>query len=56
MFQNRIDNLTEYTAEQEEALGDIPILTVERAIPRTTISDYPNWGTFDLSTLTFHWN
>ncbi len=56
VFQNRIDNLTEYTAEQEEALGDIPILTVERAIPRTTISDYPNWGTFDLSTLTFHWN
>ena len=54
-FQQRVDNLTELTAEQEEALGDIPALEVDKEIKPSTIADYPSWGTLNAETAQYDW-
>ena len=54
-FDARIEALTVLTAEEEEALGDIPYLEVDQAIKPTEISDYPSWGAYDKNTQSFVW-
>lgn len=54
-FQARIDALTELTAEQEEALGEIPTLVVDTQIKPTTISTFPSWGAYDRNSETYNW-
>lgn len=54
-FQARINELTELTAEQEEALGEIPELEVDQTIQQSDISNYPSWGAYDKETQTFEW-
>ncbi|MDO5795158.1 MAG: hypothetical protein Q4Q00_13355, partial [Turicibacter sp.] len=54
-FQARINALTELTAEQQEALGEIPELEVDQTIQQSDISAYPSWGAYDKETQTFEW-
>ena len=54
-FQARINELTELTAEQEEALGEVPVLEVDQTIQQSDISNYPSWGAYDKETQTFEW-
>lgn len=54
-FQQRVDNLTELTAEQEEALGEIPTLEVDKEIKPSTIAQYPSWGTLNTETGQYEW-
>lgn len=54
-FQARIDALKPLTAEEEEALGEIPYLEVDQTIQPTDISPYPSWGAYDKTTDTFEW-
>lgn len=54
-FDARIEALTVLTAEEEEALGEIPYLEVDQAIKPTEISDYPSWGAYDKNTQSFVW-
>lgn len=56
-FQARVDQLEEYTAEEEEALGEIPTLTVDKNVPTSTITadGYPSWGTIDTATNEYIW-
>ncbi len=54
-FQARINALTELTAEEIEALGEIPYLEVDQTIKPTEISLYPSWGAYDKTTEQFTW-
>ena len=56
-FQARVDQLDEYTAEEEEALGEIPTLTVDKNVPTSTITEdgYPSWATIDAETNEYIW-
>lgn len=56
-FQARVDQLDEYTAEEEEALGEIPTLTVDKNVPTSTITadGYPSWATIDTETNEYIW-
>ncbi len=54
-FEARIEALTPLTAEEEEALGDIPYLEVNQEIEPTEISDFPSWGAYDKNTQLFEW-
>lgn len=54
-FQTRVDNLTELTAEQQEALGEIPTLEVDKEIKPSTIAQYPSWGTLNTETGQYEW-
>ena len=56
-FRSRINALKEYTAEEEEALGDIPTLVVDKNVPTSTITKngYPSWGTIDPDTGNYIW-
>ena len=56
-FQARVKQLVEYTAEEEEALGEIPTLTVDKNVPTSTITadGYPSWATIDTETNKYIW-
>lgn len=56
-FRSRINALKEYTAEEEEALGEIPTLVVDKNVPTSTITEngYPSWGTIDPDTGNYIW-
>lgn len=54
-FEARIEALTPLTAEEEEAMGDIPYLEVNQEIEPTEISDFPSWGAYDKNTQSFEW-
>lgn len=54
-FQKRVDALTELTAEQEEALGEIPTLEVNKEIKPSSIAEYPSWGTLNKETSNYDW-
>ena len=54
-FQKRVDALTELTAEQEEALGEIPMLEVDKEIKPSSIAEYPSWGTLNPETGKYDW-
>lgn len=54
-FQKRVAALTELTAEQEEALGEIPTLEVEKEIKPSSIAEYPSWGTLNKETNKYDW-
>ena len=56
-FRQRIGALTELTAEQEEALGEIPTLVVDKNVPTSAITEngYPSWGTIDPDTGKYTW-
>lgn len=54
-FQKRVDALTELTAEQEEALGEIPTLEVDKEIKPSSIAEYPSWGTLNPETGKYDW-
>lgn len=43
-FQERLDQLTPYTEEEEAALSVIPNLVVDQTIPTSQLTDYPLWG------------
>lgn len=55
VFNERIKALKELTAEEEEALGEIPYLEVDQTIKPTDISSYPSWGVYDKTTKKFIW-
>lgn len=54
-FKKRVDALTELTAEQEEALGEIPTLEVDKEIKPSSIAEYPSWGTLNTQTNKYEW-
>ena len=53
-FQERIDALREYTAEEQEAL-DIPTLIVDQTVPTSDLSDFPSWGVYHLESSKAQW-
>lgn len=53
-LQQRINQLKEYTAEQEAAL-EIPTLTVDQTVPSTHLSDFPSWGVYNTQQLEAQW-
>ncbi|MGL4337199.1 MAG: hypothetical protein ACRCST_09930 [Turicibacter sp.] len=51
----RVKSLKALTAEEEEAIGEIPTLEVSKDVPRSTLAQYPAWGTSNSATKKIEW-
>ncbi|HAX72490.1 MAG TPA: hypothetical protein DCY20_03070 [Firmicutes bacterium] len=52
----RIDALTELTAEQEEAMGEIPNIEIDTDVKPSELAEYPSWGTMNNAEGKFEWH
>lgn len=54
-FNARVGELTEWTAEKMEEVGEIPEKVVNQDIPQSDLASYPSWGTYSPQTDKYVW-